>query len=388
MNDKTLERKTFILNVLYFTLAAAILYFCVKYALGWVLPFLIALLVSMLLRPVIRFLAKKFRVPQKLSALILVLLFYTVVGFLLFLVIAKLVLISRDIFSNIPQMYDDYLAPQITDLFEQFKALTERLDPNIAQMIQNATSSFVDSSGSLVSGLSTKVVGYLSNTVISLPGIILFIVFSIVSSVFFSMDFTKISGYITGILPDKMNTRLMRLKTMAADIGRKYVKSYAILIAITFAELSLGLLILGVDNAIALAAVIAFIDLLPVLGTGAVLIPWCLILLIMGNYGLAIGLAVLYVVMLVVRNILEPRIVGRQIGVHPLAMLVSMYVGLKIFGFIGIFVLPLVLLAAKGFLENKSDASPDNPTGPSDDSGDHPEERGDTTVSLAEKTQS
>ena len=382
MNDKTLERKRFIINVLYFALAAAILYFCVKYALGWVLPFLIALLVSMLLRPVIRFLAKKFKVPQKLSALILVLLFYAVVGFLLFLVIAKLVLISRDIFSNIPQMYEDYLAPQITDLFEQFKTLTERLDPNIAQMVQNATSSFVDSSGSLVSSLSTKVVGYLSNTFISLPGIILFIVFSIVSSVFFSMDFTKISGYITGILPDKMNGRLKRLKTMAADIGRKYVKSYAIIIAITFAELSLGLLILGVDNAIALAAVIAFIDLLPVLGTGAVLIPWSLILLIMGNYGLGIGLAVLYVVMLVVRNILEPRIVGRQIGVHPLAMLVSMYVGLKVFGFIGIFVLPLVLLAVKGFLENKSDAPPDKP-GEAPDSGDST----DTAASLAENTQ-
>ncbi len=386
MNDKTLERKAFILNVLYFALAAAILYFCVKYALGWVLPFLIAFLVSMLLRPVIRFLAKKFKIPQKLSALILVLLFYAVVGFLLFLVIAKLVLISRDIFSNIPQMYEDYLAPQITDLFEQFKTLTERLDPNIAQMIQNATSSFVDSSGSLVSNLSAKVLGYLSNTVISLPGIILFIVFSIVSSVFFSMDFTKISGYITGILPDKMNVRLTKLKTMAADIGRKYVKSYAILIAITFAELSLGLLILGVDNAIALAAVIAFIDLLPVLGTGAVLIPWSLILLIMGNYGLAIGLAVLYVVMLIVRNILEPRIVGRQIGVHPLAMLVSMYAGLKIFGFIGIFVLPLVLLAVKGFLENKPDAPPDKPTGPLDSDG-CPDDRTDTAVSLADNIQ-
>ena len=313
-------------------------------------------------------------------------LFYAVVGFLLFLVIAKLVLISRDIFSNIPQMYEDNLEPLITDLFEQFKTLTERLDPNIAQMVQNATASFVDSSGSLVSNLSAKVLGYLSNTFISLPGIILFIVFSIVSSVFFSMDFTKISGYITDILPDKMNVRLKKLKTMAADIGGKYVKSYAIIIAITFAELSLGLLILGVDNAIALAAVIAFIDLLPVLGTGAVLIPWSLILLIMGNYGLAIGLAVLYVVMLIVRNILEPRIVGRQIGVHPLAMLVSMYAGLKIFGFIGIFVVPLVLLAVKGFLENKPDAPPDKPTGPLNSDG-CPEDRTDTAASLADNIQ-
>ena len=361
MIDKTKERRIFIINVLYYALAAAILYYSVKYALGWVLPFIIGFLVALMVKPGIRFLYRKLKVPQKVSAIILVLLFYAIVGFLLFLVGAKLILILQDIFNSLPDMYDLYLAPQITDLIIQFKELTERLDPSIAQLIQNATSSIVDSSGSLVSGLSTKVLGYLSTTVISLPSVLLFILFAIISSVFFAMDFSKITGYITGMLPEKMQERMTTLRAMAADLGTKYIKSYAIIISITFIELSIGLLILGVDNAIGLAALIAFIDLLPVLGTGAVIIPWILITLIMGNYGLTIGLAVLYVVIIVVRNIMEPRLVGRQIGIHPLAMLASMYVGLQIFGFIGIFVLPLVLLVVKGFHENKADTPGDNP---------------------------
>jgi sporulation integral membrane protein YtvI len=223
------------------------------------------------------------------------------------------------------------------------------------------TSSFANSSGTVVSGLSSKVLGYLSTTVISLPGIILFIVFSIISSVFFAVDYGKITEYVAGMLPEKTRGRVTKLRAMAADIGGKYVKSYAILLTVTFVELSAGLLIMGIDNAIALGALIAFIDLLPVLGTGAVLIPWCLVLVIMGNYGLAIGMAVLYVVIIVVRNILEPRIVGRQIGVHPLAMLASMYVGLKIFGFVGIFVLPIVLLAVKVSMKRRTTANRTSP---------------------------
>ncbi len=168
----------------YFALAAAILYFCVKYALGWVLPFIIGFIVGLLVRPLIVLLAKKLKIPRQVSAVVLVLLVYAIVAMLIFLIGANIVLMLKDLFAALPQMYTDYIAPQISDLFEQFKHLTERLDPQAAQAIQDMTSSFADSSGTVVSGLSSKVLGYLSNTVISLPALILFIVFSIISSVF------------------------------------------------------------------------------------------------------------------------------------------------------------------------------------------------------------
>lgn len=354
MNSKLEERKIFIINVLYFALAAAILYFSVKYVLAWILPFIIGLLVALLLRPLIGFLSKKCRIPSKVAAVILAIIFYAVVGFLLTLLAIKIIFILRDGFANLPNIYTQYIEPLINRSFERIQYITGKLDPNMVTIIQNMTASFSDSAGTVITGISSQVIKFLSTTVVSLPGFLLALLLSIISSIFFAMDFSKITGYVMKLLTEKMRGRVLQLKVLASDIGKKYVKSYAILVSVTFGELSLGFIILGVDNAIAIAALIALIDLLPVLGTGGVVIPWIIIELLQGNITFGIELAVLYGIITIVRNILEPKIVGMQIGVHPLAMLVSMYVGLQIFGFIGIFVLPIVLVVVKGFYDNKN----------------------------------
>ncbi len=356
MNSKLEERKKFITNVMYFVLAAALLYFAVKYVVAWTMPFIIGFVVALLLRPLIRFLSGKCRIPHKVAVIILAMLFYAVVGFLLILIGIKIVAILIDGFTSLPNMFEQYILPQINTLFENLEELTARLDPNMARIVQDMTTSFSQSAGTVVTGISSEVLKFLSSTVISLPGILLSLLLSVISSIFFAMDYKKITVSLLKLLPEKMRSNILRLKKLAADIGLKYVKAYAILVTVTFIELSVGLLIIGIDNAIIIAAIIAFIDLLPVLGTGAVVIPWIIVELIKGDVTLAIGLAVLYAVITIVRNILEPKIVGRQIGVHPLAMLISMYVGLQVFGFIGIFVLPIVLVIVKGFYDSKNAA--------------------------------
>ncbi len=356
MNSKLEDRKKFIINVFYFILVAALLYFSIKYVLGWILPFIIGFLVALLLKPAIRFLSKKCRLPHKLAAVILALLFYAVVGVLLTLLGIKIIYTLIDGFEALPDIYVQYIAPYIQTTFSKIQDLIAKLDPNMVQIIENMTASFSDSAGSVITGLSNQVIKFLTSTVTSLPGFLLALLLSIISSIFFAMDFSKITGYLTDRLPDKMKAYSEQFKKLASDIGKKYVKSYAILISVTFVELSVGLMILKVDNAIAVAALIALIDLLPVLGTGGVVIPWIIIELIKGNIAFGTGLAVLYIIITIVRNIIEPKIVGYQIGVHPLAMLISMYVGLQIFGFIGIFVLPIILVVSKGFIDNKKAA--------------------------------
>lgn len=353
MSNKIEERKTFVINVLYFLFAAVLLYCSIKYVLGWILPFIIGFFVALLLKPLIRVVTDKCRLPHKLATVILALLFYATVGILLIWIGAKIVYLIREAFASLPDVYTQYIEPLINNTLEKIKNLTARLDPNMVHIFQNATATFSDSAGTVITNISSKVIKYLSTTVISLPSFLLGVLLTVISSIFFAMDFNKIAEYVMHLLPEKIQGYLTQLKRIAINIGFKYVKSYAILLSITFAELSVGLSIFGIENAVAVAALIALIDLLPLIGVGGVLVPWVIILLIMGNITLATEIAVLYIIMIIVRNILEPKIVGQQIGIHPLAMLISMYVGLQIFGFIGIFVLPILLVIIKGFYDNK-----------------------------------
>ena len=145
-----------------------------------------------------------------------------------------------------------------------------------------------------------------------------------------------------------------RAKSIIYDVKHYFVDSvfkilrvYALLMILTFIELSIGLSILRVNNAIAVAGLIALIDILPVLGTGGILVPWAVIEAILGNYLFAIGIIIMYLIITVVRNVLEPKIVGNQIGLHPIATLISMYIGNKVMGILGIFLFPMIVITLK-----------------------------------------
>ncbi len=258
----------------------------------------------------------------------------------------------KDDIIKLPEIYTLNIEPAINEIFVNAEKMIAKLDPVMVQTIQNFASSLSQSAGTVVSNISSTVIGFMSSSVSSLPGLLMGIVFAVISSLFFAMDYSKITSYVTRLFSPQTWNLITEIKEFSTGIGLKYVKAYAALIAVTFVELALGLSILRVDGSITVAALIAVIDMLPVLGTGAVMVPWVIIELIKGNVPLAIGLALLYLIIIIVRNILEPKLVGKQIGLHPIVMLICMYVGLKIFGIIGIFVLPVAIVIIKHLYDN------------------------------------
>ena len=133
------------------------------------------------------------------------------------------------------------------------------------------------------------------------------------------------------------------------------------LILITFAQLFAGFLIVGLDNSFVLALVVSFVDILPVLGVGTVLVPWAIILMIGGQTRLAIGLLIIFIVVYVLRQYLEPRIVSAQMEVHPLITLIAMYAGLKLAGILGLIFAPLVAFVLKTVYKSyKNEKTVDN----------------------------
>lgn len=346
------NRKNFIINVIYFAMIIAIVYIVIKYALGLLMPFIIGFLVAFLLKPVINFASEKLHVHKKAVAVASVLLFYGAAGFFFFGIGVKLLMALQDVIARMPEMYSTNIEPAVYEIFEKAEKTIARFDPLLVQAIQEMAASLSQSVGSVISDISSKVIQFISSVISFVPGLFLSIIFAVISSVFFAMDYSKVTGYIARLFPTQNRNFLIDIKDFATGIGLKYVSAYATLMVITFIELAVGLSLLKVDGAIAIAALIAVIDILPVLGTGVVVIPWIIIELIKGNTPFAVGLAALYLIITVVRNILEPKLVGKQIGLHPLIMLICMYVGVKVFGFIGLFALPVVVVIAKHLYDN------------------------------------
>lgn len=337
------KKKQVIVNLLYGGLIALILYITIKYGLGLITPFIFAFLIAYFLKTPARFIARKTKLPYKLVALLLVLVFYGTVGILISMVGIKLITSATEIVSAFPGIYTNEIDPLLRSIFGDIEQLIFKMDSELIATFNEMFSQFVQSLGELVTDLSVTMVGALSGFATSLPGLLIKILLMIISTFFIAGDYDALTGFVSRQLSDKGKTLMVSIKEYVIGTLFVCIRSYALIMSITFVELSIGLTILGIEKAILIAVCIAIFDILPVLGTGGIMIPWVIIAAIQGNYSLAIGLLVVYVVITIVRNILEPKIVGSQIGLHPVVTLISIFVGAQLFGAIGLFGFPITL---------------------------------------------
>ena len=341
------KKKDFIINIIYLLIIAAIIYIVLKYALGWFLPFVIGFGIAFMLKPLINIITKKLKINRKIVAGVTVLIFYATVGALVTLLLVKIFIALKEVFIKLPSVYVNNIEPLIFELSNNVENLLGSLDPALVAAIEDMVSSLARSLGSIVSSISSGVVSFVSSTVTMVPSFFIILIFTIIASFFFAMDYVEITNFVTRQFSPKVNSILFEVKDYIVGTLFKFIKAYSIIITITFIELSIGLSILKIDNAITIALLIACVDILPVLGTGGIVIPWIFIELFKGNVGLAIGLTIVYVIITVVRNVLEPKIVGQEVGLNPLVMLICIFIGIRLFGFIGLFALPTMIIILK-----------------------------------------
>ena len=195
--------------------------------------------------------------------------------------------------------------------------------------------------------LSQRLTSFIASVITALPDIIVTLIVLALSLFYFAKDYDKIGNLIIEKLPKRLGNILLIFKNDVLHVVSKYIKSYVILLLLTFSELISGFLILGIKNSFILALIISIADMLPILGAGTVLVPWSIIMLIMGDYRLAIGLFILAGVTYFSRQFLEPKILSDQMNIHPLITLFAMYAGLKLAGFFGLIVAPIVAFIIK-----------------------------------------
>ena len=344
------KRLGFIINSIYALIIAGIVYLIFKYAIFVVMPFLLGFAVAALINPIVRFLSLRYDLKRRPAGIMLLLLFYATIGMLITIGVVRLTVFFGEVSGELPDLYRDRLEPALNKLFGYINSFADRLyaifggeSQVLSERLGGIFTSIKSSLGDTISDISVKALTRLSSAAAAIPGIIIELLFAVISSFFFTVDYENILSLAKRLLPKRTVDLLCRLRGRVFKVAGKYLRSYALILLITFGELSFGLVLLGVDNAVLIAFCIALFDILPVAGTGGIMIPWAIFSLIGGDWGFAVGLVVIWAVITIVRNIIEPKIVGRQVGLHPLLALIAMFVGTKLFGIVGLFLLPLTL---------------------------------------------
>jgi sporulation integral membrane protein YtvI len=197
------------------------------------------------------------------------------------------------------------------------------------------------------SRLSVSLTALVASFITSLPSFIVALVIMLLALFYFSKDYDKIAQGIEKALPKRVSAFLPRIKRDVIGIMLKYLKSYSLLLLLTLVELFTGFLIIRIDHPLTLALLISIVDLLPVLGVGTVLVPWSIILLATGKTLTGIGILILFAVCYIVRQLAEPKILSKQMNVHPLITIFAMYAGFKITGIAGLILAPFLTFVIK-----------------------------------------
>ena len=343
----TEKKRKFIIDFVYLALILALSYLLLRYALPLLMPFVIAFLIAYLLRRPIRFLSRKLRLPNSLIAVLLVVLVYGGAGLILVLFGLRIAASVGDLVGRIPTLYTSYVVPTLSAGSVWLEDLLAGIDPSVLSALEEIRNQLIRMLGQLVSSLSVWVTGWVSSVATALPGTLIRLLLMVISTFFIAIDYDRIVRFFFQLLGGHTRQILLQIKNYVVGTLFVCLRSYLIIMCITFLELSIGLRIIGVERSSLVALLIAIFDILPVLGTGGIMIPWGIICLILGKWVLGFGLLVLYVIITVVRNIIEPKIVGYQVGLHPVVTLLCMLTGLQFFGLLGLFGFPITLSLLK-----------------------------------------
>ncbi|MBC6314361.1 sporulation integral membrane protein YtvI [Listeria grandensis] len=342
------KQKRFLIRFLYIASIVVIIFLFIKYVLPLTYPFLIGFGLAWMCMPLTRLLARKTKWRnRKAWGLIVMLLFYTILSGLLFLGLLELFKLLGSSISSIPGHYQNDVLPALQKIEDWGADWIENIAPDLLKQYTDVFHAVIAKIGRFALSLSGSIASWVGSVTLSLPSIFIFFSFSMLFSFFIVWDFDKVGEFMRKQLPDRVNETVQNVHKHFKTTTVEYVKAYLIIAGITCVELFIGLTILGVPNAIWIALGISVFDMIPVFGTGGIMIPWVLITMINGNFAFGIELLILYGVITVIRNIIEPKILGTKLGLNPVVALFTLYIGLQLFGIIGLIMAPIVTVIIK-----------------------------------------
>ncbi|GAA5346863.1 sporulation integral membrane protein YtvI [Planifilum fimeticola] len=326
-------------------------YYALSFALPLLYPFLIGWLIAMAIEPAVRFLERRLRLPRWAGVSLMLIIVLAVVSSLLVLLITQVVVELTRLAEFLPSNLDRF-NQYLLDVFLDEDTGISQLIHNVQTYLQNnpehqkeIVSSIRENLGIITqkgTEMITDIIAGIGSFLTDLPYIVAVIVIIFLAALFIGLDWPRMRATINRVLPERVRrTGGIVLKDIRVSLFG-FVRAQLTLITITAILVLVGLWILGVKYALTVAIIVGVVDLLPYLGVGAVLVPWSAYSYFFGgDTKLAVGLLILYGVLLVVRQSLEAKLVSSNVGLDPLTTLIALFVGLNLFGFIGLIIGPV-----------------------------------------------
>ena len=344
MKPETMSR--LLLRGSFYAAAAALFYLAVRYLLRWLLPFLLALGVSAALEPVILWCRNKLHLRRGFTSAALTLGCVGLLGVGLFRLGRTLLQQATALLTRLPLLLAEL--PALLQHWQlRWNALCAACPEPIRQWAGSLSSRMSDSSFSLLTDWSSELLAWLTGFVASLPDAALFFATTVLAIFYTSARYPDIRAFLRRQIPQRYRSDASGVKRNVCLTMALWLRAETLLWLATFLVLLAGLLFLRVSYALLLAFLIAFVDLLPVLGTGTVLLPWAALAFLAGKTPFALGLLILQLVLSLQRSFLEPKLLAAQADLPPLAALLAMYLGFCSLGIAGMILFPILLLLLK-----------------------------------------
>jgi len=347
--DKPVKIILYIFFGIFTLIASALL---IEYLYIYLSPFIIATILASLINPVINTLEKKFELPRGLVVLFVLVILVTLIVILVLLGISQIYLELEKLLEELP----DYqtIGEQFNWFIEQNNRIHEiinnlEISESIKEVINENLQLFYDS----IRNNLISLINHLLNMLRKFPLILLILFLSFIATFFISKDKDKLNRYIINFFPKKYHPKVYKFRNELIHSAMGLIRAQLILISITGTITIIGLILLNNQYAVVLGISAAILDLIPIIGPSLIFYPWILYNLVLRDFAFAFSLLLLHTIIIAIRSGTEGKIIGHSLGLHPLTTMISLYVGYRTMGAIGILVGPTILIIIKVLIKTE-----------------------------------
>ncbi|MFD1851098.1 sporulation integral membrane protein YtvI [Oceanobacillus bengalensis] len=326
-------------------------YYFLSYSLTYIYPLIIAIILATIMNPSVSFLQRRFRIPRGLATFLVIITIFIMLMGTLFIIISELYQGTVYLAEKVPiyfhqflyfleSIFNTFILPAYEKILSIFLTLNPEQQLTIKDTINNLTN-YLSSTGTR---LLQDTLEFITKFLSTLPNSVTVLIFIIFAAFLITADWDHLKQQYKKLIPTNINASTSNVANHLKKSFVGFVKAQCILIFISGCLIFIGLYLLQIEHALTIAVFATLVDLIPLIGTGIIFVPWIIYLFLVGNYTLTIGLTILYMIVVVVRQVIEPKVLSSNIGIHPLLALVGYFFGFQLWGVLGIIIAPAILI--------------------------------------------